>query len=462
MNRGITSAPMNWAIDYGQNRQGEIMGNAIGNTGGMLGNAIMQYAQDKRKREEKKAKEEAAVRFILASGAGKNIGITDEKSAKQAVSGIGVENIQNLIQIQQREQQMQQAKAQADAETARLNAENQRLKLERETLGKFVSEATTPRVQLPSANAVGAAFNTEGARIPQATMQAPDPLAAFSRNAQNMNPQAGLSALNQIIDSRGKPAPTPQSFNVGGRTIHTFNGQVIPDAKTKGPQSQEGKMAADIELYEKAGNKEAADALRAALRKQGAPTKGMKITGPDGSIIEIGGSGDLTPGDQSAQAIRQASLQRVLGEAEQLRSMIRPQDLGIKGNVMELFTAYGSQLGLKGDDAVVRNRTMIRQFREGALRIMSDEKGAFSNKDRAAIEQLLPSDKMDESPETFVQKMDAVNMVLGGRSKALAASFGNDSIFNLPEDQLGRLYQEGKLSDTEVRAVLRYKSGKLR
>lgn len=462
MNRGITSAPMNWAIDYGQNRAGEIMGNAIGNTGGMLGNAIMQYAQDKRKKEEKKAKEEAAVRFILASGAGKNIGITDEKSAKQAVSGIGVENIQNLIQIQQREQQMQQEKARTEAETARLNAENQRLKLERETLGKFVSEATTPRVQLPSANAVGAAFNTPGAAIPQATMQPPDPLAAFSRNAQNMNPQAGLSALNQIIDSRGKPAPTPQSFNVGGRTIHTFNGQVIPDAKTEGPQSQEGKMAADIELYEKAGNKEAADALRAALRKQGAPTKGMKITGPDGSIIEIGGSGDLTPGDQSAQAIRQASLQRVLGEAEQLRSMIRPQDLGIKGNVMELFTAYGSQLGLKGDDAVVRNRTMIRQFREGALRIMSDEKGAFSNKDRAAIEQLLPSDKMDESPETFVQKMDAVNMVLGGRSKALAASFGNDSIFNLPEDQLGRLYQEGKLSDTEVRAVLRYKSGKLR
>lgn len=453
---------MNWAIDYGQNRAGEIMGNAIGNTGGMLGNAIMQYAQDKRKKEEKKAKEEAAVRFILASGAGKNIGITDEKSAKQAVSGIGVENIQNLIQIQQREQQMQQEKARTEAETARLNAENQRLKLERETLGKFVSEATTPRVQLPSANAVGAAFNTPGAAIPQATMQPPDPLAAFSRNAQNMNPQAGLSALNQIIDSRGKPAPTPQSFNVGGRTIHTFNGQVIPDAKTEGPQSQEGKMAADIELYEKAGNKEAADALRAALRKQGAPTKGMKITGPDGSIIEIGGSGDLTPGDQSAQAIRQASLQRVLGEAEQLRSMIRPQDLGIKGNVMELFTAYGSQLGLKGDDAVVRNRTMIRQFREGALRIMSDEKGAFSNKDRAAIEQLLPSDKMDESPETFVQKMDAVNMVLGGRSKALAASFGNDSIFNLPEDQLGRLYQEGKLSDTEVRAVLRYKSGKLR
>ena len=57
MNRGITSAPMNWAIDYGQNRQGEIMGNAISNTGSMLGNTIMQYAQDKRKKEEKKAKE---------------------------------------------------------------------------------------------------------------------------------------------------------------------------------------------------------------------------------------------------------------------------------------------------------------------------------------------------------------------------------------------------------------------
>jgi hypothetical protein len=221
-------------------------------------------------------------------------------------------------------------------------------------------------------------------------------------------------------------------------------------------------MAADIAFYEKNGNKEAANQIRAALSKQGAPTKGMKITGPNGSIIEIGGSGDLTAGDQSAQAIRQASIKRVLGEAEQLRKLIRPQDLGVKGTVGELWTAYGTQLGLKGDDAIVRNRTMIRQFREGALRIMSDEKGAFSNKDRSAIEQLLPSDRMDESPETFSQRMDAINMVLGGRSAALAGSFGQDSIFSLPDDQLGKLYQEGKLSDNEVRAVLRYKSGNLR
>jgi len=134
MNRGITSAPMNWAIDYGQNRQGEIMGNAIGNTGGMLGNAIMQYAQDKRKKEEKKAKEEAAVRFILASGAGKNIGITDEKSAKQAVSGIGVENIQNLIQIQQREQQMQQTNKQLEQERQAAEAKAQAAEGERNAI----------------------------------------------------------------------------------------------------------------------------------------------------------------------------------------------------------------------------------------------------------------------------------------------------------------------------------------
>jgi hypothetical protein len=124
MNRRITSAPTNWGIDYSQNRVGDIYGSAMANTGNMLGNAIMQYAKDKKEREEKKAKEEAAARFILQSGAGKDMGITDEKSAMQAVKGVGVDNIQNFIQLQQRQKQIEQQDQQMKAEAEKLAQQN--------------------------------------------------------------------------------------------------------------------------------------------------------------------------------------------------------------------------------------------------------------------------------------------------------------------------------------------------
>ena len=81
MNSQLNSQPMNWAIDYSQNKAGQIYGNAISNIGGMTGNAIMEFAKKQREDAEKKAKEEAAQKFLTAQG-------MPEEDAKGVVKGI--------------------------------------------------------------------------------------------------------------------------------------------------------------------------------------------------------------------------------------------------------------------------------------------------------------------------------------------------------------------------------------
>ena len=71
MNSQLNSQPMNWAIDYSQNKAGQIYGNAISNIGGMTGNAIMEFAKKQREDAEKKAKEEEQKRLAAEAATAK-------------------------------------------------------------------------------------------------------------------------------------------------------------------------------------------------------------------------------------------------------------------------------------------------------------------------------------------------------------------------------------------------------
>ncbi len=227
MNRGITSAPMNWAIDYGQNRAGEIMGNAIGNTGSMLGNTIMQYAKDKKAREETKAKEEAATRAILAGGYGKAAGLTDEKSIKQFVTANGADSAFNLIKISQDQQQIEQRGQQ-------LEQTNRQLEQERRAAEAKAQAAEGER------NAILAAV--------QASRQAP-------------MPQAGRTY-----------GPADEGAPTGTQGIEDVN-MFIREAVKRGARPSDIKTIADSMTAAKKANKPPAD-----VRYE---------TAPDGSTIMI-------------------------------------------------------------------------------------------------------------------------------------------------------------------------------
>lgn len=105
--RQLNSQPTNWTIDYGQDRRGEFWGNALANTGGVLGNAIAKYAKDSREKAEREAKEKQAMDYLKGA-----MNVDDEK-AKGIVKGIGLDN---FIQFQQLDQQ----KREADTRTALL------------------------------------------------------------------------------------------------------------------------------------------------------------------------------------------------------------------------------------------------------------------------------------------------------------------------------------------------------
>jgi hypothetical protein len=225
MNRGITSAPTNWGIDYSQNQTGAIMGNAMANTGNMLGNAIMQYAKDKKEREEKKAKEEAATRFILASGVGKEMGIVDEKTAKQAVTGIGVENVQNFIQLQQRQKQIEQETARVAAQEAQVAQKAQEVEREKIRNQQFLGQI-----------AGAAPWRNAPAQTPQ------DVFAAAARTG--VDPRAAATMANTL------PPPAKQAGPVNfitdpvtGARFAQHNGAIQPSnpprAATPKPDSTE-------------------------------------------------------------------------------------------------------------------------------------------------------------------------------------------------------------------------------
>ena len=88
-NRFLNSQAINFQpIQHGSSA-GEMAGTSMANTGGMLGNAIMQYAQEKRKKEQEKAKkDEAAARFKAAQAvaleAGKKMGLIPEAEFRAA------------------------------------------------------------------------------------------------------------------------------------------------------------------------------------------------------------------------------------------------------------------------------------------------------------------------------------------------------------------------------------------
>ena len=67
-NRFLDSQPVNFGrINYGEDA-GMARAQAVEGAGSMLGNAIMQYAKDKKERDKKKAEDEAAARMLNALG----------------------------------------------------------------------------------------------------------------------------------------------------------------------------------------------------------------------------------------------------------------------------------------------------------------------------------------------------------------------------------------------------------
>ena len=220
MNSQLNSQPMNWAIDYSQNKAGQIYGNAISNIGGMTGNAIMEFAKKQREDAEKKAKEEAAQKFLTAQG-------MPEEDAKGVVKGIGVDNFLKMQQIDNERKQMQmqaqaypqrvaQAEAEAKAEKAKTEAAARDAAIYKNVLMGGSAPGTPPPMLARNGST-------------QADMS---PMGYMQRMAQS---GASMEAINKggdaIRQAQGTPEAKMKTHDVDGRKITTFGNQIVYEPK---------------------------------------------------------------------------------------------------------------------------------------------------------------------------------------------------------------------------------------
>lgn len=230
--------------------------------------------------------------------------------------------------------------------------------------------------------------------------------------------------------------------------------QEMERLKDLGPESTIGKMTADYEKARKAGNTAAAEWILAGIKEEVTP-KGMQLeVGPDGGIRFFQGSGGMTTPNTTKSQERQYQQERLIREGGQLMNLLRPEDLGFQGVISETAGGFLGQIDPKLAEAqVTENRTRLRTFREGALRAVSDD-SRFSEKDRKAIQEMLPDDGWVENLPQAKAKLKAVLTIFAQRATNEAQRQGKESWTSLPPEQIVAAAREGKIDKDAAAAIL--------
>lgn len=166
-----------------------------------------------------------------------------------------------------------------------------------------------------------------------------------------------------------------------------------------------------------AGDKESVALFDAKLQKEVQST-GLQIkTNPDGSVEVFQGPQKPTGGAASKVAERLSQTQKGLEELNSLQSSLRPEDVGIKGVIGEnVFDRILPQFGIPSSDvARMDNRTKLKTLAEGLMRQVSAD-SRFSNADREAIKQILPSPGVVESFESSQQTINTLRKIFSKRA----------------------------------------------
>lgn len=185
---GFNSSPVNFGIDYNQNKVGDYYGNALSNTGGMLGNAIMQYgktAADKKKKDER---EQYAIDFLKQQG-------LPEEQAKATVKGIGIDDFLKFQQIDQQTKALGQRAQMAEAKAQQAQAQNNAIMQAVAAASKQQMPQSGPMSVLPSGGASGQLQNPDGGMDANVFMRSA---------AQNGVPSERINQIVASINSTNK------------------------------------------------------------------------------------------------------------------------------------------------------------------------------------------------------------------------------------------------------------------
>lgn len=220
MNSQLNSQPMNWAIDYSQNKAGQIYGNAISNLGAQTGNVIMEFAKKQRDDMEKKQKREAVKMMLVKSG-------MPEADAEKMSKGI---NVDEVLKAQQIDNEKKQMEAQMEAAKARVIQAQTEAAQEKAKADAALKDAAVTRSILTGGSAPGTPppmLARNG--TPQADMTA---MGVMRRMAQaGASPKTTMDIGDAVRQAQGTPDAKMRVHEVDGRKVVTYGNSIVPEAK---------------------------------------------------------------------------------------------------------------------------------------------------------------------------------------------------------------------------------------
>jgi hypothetical protein len=146
---------------------------------------------------------------------------------------------------------------------------------------------------------------------------------------------------------------------------------------------------------------------------------------------------EIAGGAKSQMQEANADIAQVVNVGGNLLQNLRPQDVGVAGNVGEwVGDKTLPQLGFNSADPQrIQNRTMLSAYRERALkRVSSDSR--FSTADREAIEKMLPSNGVFESLPDAKTRLATVNLVMQQRAGILGNALGEKPLTDYTPEEL--------------------------
>jgi len=173
----------------------------------------------------------------------------------------------------------------------------------------------------------------------------------------------------------------------------------------------------------------------------------FETDGQGGIKLSTGNAAGLTTSRVGDLQRQETDNSRAVAELTTLFDTLRPDDLGVAGNVNELLTDYGAQMfpTLARPD-VAGTRAQLGATTQGIARaIMQDER--LSDSDRRAVEQLMVSRGFDESLPGARAKLATLIAMSAYRAKyANTVRAGGERLPPLDRGMLGRLVDEGAIS----------------
>jgi hypothetical protein len=229
----------------------------------------------------------------------------------------------------------------------------------------------------------------------------------------DQTPVAAPPAVETFIAPGPDNKPVPFSGRVGpnGQIINVDTGQVVPNAIK----------------YERSSG------TSLTLDKNG------------GLVFQQGNVGGLTNSRQTDLARASDDNTRTSNEMVSLIRMIRPDDIGVAGNLNKLLTNYGAQLfpGLARPDVTARVTQLEASILGSARALAQDDR--LSDGDRKAVERIAGSTGVGESFAGVQAKLATLAVMTAYRAAYADKVREGQRLPNLDRATLGRLVDEKRI-----------------